>query len=183
MSESALLHKIEKDPSAFVELFQLYYKPIFGYIFRRIGDFDTAADIAIETFTIIFKNIRYFEYRGISVKVWIYRIASNEVNLHFRMKKKHNRLFERLDADQDFRHYIEDDRARLESELQKHQQYLSVLEQVKTLPVRYQEVIALRYFEGKENKEIAEILNLNEGTLKSLLSRGLEKLRIKCNPI
>ena len=48
-------------------------------------------------------------------------------------------------------------------------------------PVKYQEVIALRYFEGKDNKEIAEILNINEGTLKSLLSRGIEKLRVKCN--
>jgi RNA polymerase sigma-70 factor, ECF subfamily len=182
VTESALLHKIEKDPSAFAELFHLYYKPIFGYIFRRIGDFDTAADIAIETFTKIFRHIRYFEYRGISIKVWIYRIASNEINQFFRNKKKHNRLFERLEEDQDFRHYIDDDRARLEVELHKHEQYLSVLEQVKTLPIKYQEVIALRYFEGKENKEIAEILNLNEGTLKSLLSRGLEKLREKCNP-
>ncbi|MEP7322807.1 MAG: RNA polymerase sigma factor [Saprospiraceae bacterium] len=177
------MHKIEKDPASFAELFHLYYKPIFGYIFRRIGDFDTATDVAIETFTKIFQHIRYFEDRGISIKVWIYRIASNEVNQYFRAKKKHNKLFERLDTNQDFRHYIEDDRARLEAELQKHHQYLSILEQVKTLPVKYQEVIALRYFEGKENKEIAEILNLNEGTLKSLLSRGLEKLRLKCNPI
>jgi len=41
----------------------------------------------------------------------------------------------------------------------------------------------LRYFEAKENKEIAEILDIKEGTLKSLLSRGLEKLREKCNQI
>jgi len=60
---------------------------------------------------------------------------------------------------------------------------MSVLKELKTLPVKYQEVIALRYFEGKENKEIAEILNINEGTLKSLLSRGVEKLRQKCNQI
>jgi RNA polymerase sigma-70 factor (ECF subfamily) len=58
-----------------------------------------------------------------------------------------------------------------------------VVNELKTLPVKYQEVISLRYFEGKENKEIVEILNINEGTLKSLLSRGLEKLRKKCNQI
>ena len=58
-----------------------------------------------------------------------------------------------------------------------------VLKNIKTLPTKYQEVIALRYFEGKQNKEIAEILNIKEGTLKSLLSRGLEKLREKCNQI
>jgi len=45
----------------------------------------------------------------------------------------------------------------------------TTLAQLKTLPVKYQEVISLRYFEGKENKEIAEILDINEGTLKSLI--------------
>ncbi len=76
---------------------------------------------------------------------------------------------------------LQEDRELLESELYKHDQFLKVLDILKTLPVKYQEVISLRYFEGKENKEIAEILNLNEGTLKSLVSRGLEKLRQKCN--
>jgi RNA polymerase sigma-70 factor (ECF subfamily) len=76
-----------------------------------------------------------------------------------------------------------EDRKEIEAELQKHDQFLAILRGLKELPVKYQEVIALRYFEGKENKEIVEILNINEGTLKSLLSRGLEKLRQKCNQI
>jgi len=69
----------------------------------------------------------------------------------------------------------------LETELQRHEQFITILNGLKTLPIKFQEVISLRYFEGKENKEIAEILDMNEGTLKSLLSRGLEKLRVKCN--
>jgi RNA polymerase sigma-70 factor (ECF subfamily) len=68
----------------------------------------------------------------------------------------------------------------MEEELRKHEQFLTVLKQLKTLPLKYQEVISLRYFEGKENGEIAEILNMNEGTLKSLLSRGVKKLQEKC---
>jgi RNA polymerase sigma-70 factor (ECF subfamily) len=60
---------------------------------------------------------------------------------------------------------------------------LIVLKELKTLPIKYQEVISFKYFEGKENKEIAEILLIKEGTLKSLISRGLEKLRKKCNQI
>ena len=78
---------------------------------------------------------------------------------------------------------MDEDRNDIETELQKHNQFVAVLKELKAIPVKYQEVIALRYFEGKSNKEIVEILNINEGTLKSLLSRGLEKLRIKCNQI
>ncbi len=82
-----------------------------------------------------------------------------------------------------FNDYLQEDRIEYEKELQKHDQFLIVVKELKTLPIKYQEVISLKYFEGKENKEIAEILLIKEGTLKSLLSRGLEKLREKCNQI
>ena len=178
-----LLDKIRKTPEAFSELFKLYYQPIFGYIIRRTGNFDDAADIAADTFLKAFRNIHNFRYSGISVKVWLYRIATNEINLYFRFKQRHNSIFERIiTEDKDiFNNYLADDRKEIEAEFQKHEQFLSVLKELKTLPVKYQEVIALKYFEGKDNKEIVEILNINEGTLKSLLSRGLEKLRQKCN--
>ena len=47
------------------------------------------------------------------------------------------------------------------------------------MDTKYQEVIAFRYFEAKDIREISEILGKPEGTIKSLLSRGLEKLRKK----
>lgn len=183
MTEIELLHRIRNNPEEFSELFRLYYKPIFGYIFRRTGDFDDTADIAAETFLKAFKYINNFTYKGISIKVWLFRIATNELNLFFRDKQKHASLFERIDfVDKNqFESYVHEDKLEMEKEIQQHDQFLSVLASLKTLPFKYQEVIALRYFEGKDNKEIAEILNINEGTLKSLLSRGLEKLREKCN--
>ena len=185
MDETDLLNRIRSRPENFSELFKLYYQPIFGYILRRTGSFDDTADIAADTFLKAFRNIHNFRYTGISVKVWLYRIATNEMNLYFRFKQKHSRIFERINIEENeiFRNYLSDDRKEIESELHRHEQFMSVLKELKTLPVKYQEVIALRYFEGKDNKEISEILNINEGTLKSLLSRGLEKLRQKCNQI
>jgi RNA polymerase sigma-70 factor, ECF subfamily len=184
MDEKDLLERIRLEPGLFAELFKLYYKQIFGYILRRTGDFDDTADIAAEVFTNAFRHIRSFKYTGISVKVWLYRIATNQVNLYFRHRKKHSQLFEQLHDEnkETFENYISEDRKEIEAELEKHEQFMSLLRALKTLPIKYQEVISLRYFEGKENKEIAEILDINEGTLKSLISRGLEKLRQKCNP-
>jgi RNA polymerase sigma-70 factor, ECF subfamily len=183
MVESELLSRIRSNPADFSELFSLYYKPIFGYILRRTGNFEEAADIAAETFFKAFRNINRFSYRGISVKIWLYRIATNEVSLFIRQRKKHNSIFERIDsADRNmFNDYVNEDRKVYEAELQKHDQFILVMNELKKLPVKYQEVISLKYFEGKENKEIAEILAIKEGTLKSLLSRGLVKLRQKCN--
>jgi RNA polymerase sigma-70 factor, ECF subfamily len=185
VTEIELLNRIKNNPADFSELFKFYYKPIFGYILRRTGDFDDTADIAADTFLKAFRHINNFSYKGISVKIWLYRIATNEVNLYFRHKQKHNSIFERIDFENLnlFNNYLREDKKELETELQRHHQFLTVLKGLKTLPVKYQEVISLRYFEGKDNKEIVEILNINEGTLKSLLPRGLEKLREKCNQI
>jgi RNA polymerase sigma factor (sigma-70 family) len=185
MSEIELLNKIKSNPAFFSELFKLYYKPIFGYILRRTGDVDDTADIAAETFLKAFRHINNFSYTGISVKVWLYRIATNEVNLYARQKKRYNSIFERIDFEDKglFDNWLHDDKIELETELKKHDEFLMIIKQLKTLPLKYQEVISLRYFEGKDNKEIVDILGINEGTLKSLLSRGLEKLRKKCNQI
>ncbi len=185
MTELELLNKIKDNPAAFSEVFKIYYKPIFSYILRRTGNFDDTADIAADTFFKAFTHIRNFSYKGISIKVWLYRIATNEVNQFFRHKQKHTSLFDKVDIENKelFRNYLHQDKEELEAELQRHRQFLTVLDALKTLPNKYQEVIALRYFEGKDNKEIVEILNINEGTLKSLLSRGLQKLREKCNQI
>jgi RNA polymerase sigma-70 factor (ECF subfamily) len=69
----------------------------------------------------------------------------------------------------------------LEEELTRNEEFLQVQRKLKTIDTKYQEVIALRFFEGKDNKQIAEILNKPEGTVKSLLSRAIEKLKILCN--
>jgi len=185
MTEIELLDRIKENPGDFSILFRLYYKPIFGYLLRRTGNFDDTVDIASDTFLKAFRHINKFDYYGISVKVWLYRIATNEVNMYFRSRQKYNSVFMHVDDDDKsrFNNYVYEDRKELETELQKHDQFLKVLKALKTLSIKYQEVISLRHFEGKGNKEIAEILNINEGTLKSLLSRGLEKLREKCNQI
>ena len=92
MTEIELLNKIKNNSAYFAELFKLYYSPIFGYILRRTGDFDDTADIAADTFLKAFKHINNFSYKGISIKVWLYRIANNEVNLYIRQKKRQNSI-------------------------------------------------------------------------------------------
>ncbi len=183
MTEVELLKRIKNNPEEFSELFKLYYKPIFGYVLRRVGSFDDSADITADTFHKAFRHVNSFVFRGISIKVWLYRIATNEVNLYFRQQKRHNRLFDQIDFESpaEFKTCFQEDQIELEKELQKHRQFAAIQESLQKLPVKYQEVISLKYFEGKKNGEIAEILDMNEGTLKSLLSRGIEKLRKKCN--
>jgi RNA polymerase sigma-70 factor (ECF subfamily) len=179
--EEKLLKEILADQSQFAVLFDSYYQPIYGYIFRRVADYDLARDISAETFLRAFLKIKSFRWNGISISSWLYRIATNEINQYFRKKKYHpEKLGSVLIGD---KYFLAADATReeLEDELQRHQEYIEIQRGLKKLDVRYQEVIALRFFEGKDIKQIAEILEKPEGTVKSLLSRGVEKLKILCN--
>jgi RNA polymerase sigma-70 factor (ECF subfamily) len=177
--EKELLKLIKKDPQAFAILYDNYYNPIFSYVFRRLGNYDLSKDITAETFLKAYQKIGSFVWRGIPVSAWFYRIASNEINLFIRQKKYSPEYIK----DTGLRHYlqyeegIETEKAALEKAMLEHKQFSDVRQQLALLNLKYQEVIALRFFEEKPIKEIALILAKNEGTVKSLLSRGLVKLR------
>jgi len=64
-----------------------------------------------------------------------------------------------------------------EEKLRRHEDFLLLHENISKLPIKYQDVITLRFFENKQIKEIGEILGKREGTIKSLLHRGLKKLK------
>ena len=185
MEEIELLQRIRADPSVFALLFRRYYHPIFAYVYRRIGHIEDSSDVAANTFYKAFLHINRFTPRGISIKVWLYRIATNETNLYFRHRRRRSVVFSAMDmadAAQYTQAFAEDSLA-LEAEMQKHQRFQEVRDALKMIPLNYQEVVALRYFEGKSNREIGEILDMKEGTVKSLLSRGIGRLRQKLQPI
>lgn len=180
--EKTLLESIHANPRNFGALFDHYYKKIFGYAYRRVLDYDIAKDIAAETFLKAFLNIQAFTWKGVSISSWLYKIATNEINSYFRKKKytpeKLHSILE-LELLRGNGQALIDERAELENELKAHSDFIQIQQHMKTLDTKYQEVIALRYFESKDILEISTILEKPEGTIKSLLSRGLEKLRKK----
>lgn len=181
MNEEKLLKEIETDPQKFGELYEVYYKKIFGYVYRRTLDYDTAKDIAAETFLKAYTGIGKFRWRNISVLFWLYRIATNELNKYFNSRKylpeSLKRIHEEYGIDITDYSNAETERIQLEEDLEKHREFTEVNDLIKKLDMKYQDVITLRYFEQKSLKEIAVILNKKEGTVKSLLSRGIGKLK------
>src|ERR1700733_15623567 len=85
--EAELIEQCRSDPAAFGRVFDCWYKPVFGYIMRRTADYDVAKDIAAETFLKAFLKIGGFKWRGISLSAWLYRIATNELNMYYRSSK------------------------------------------------------------------------------------------------
>ena len=179
--EKELVRQAQKDSDAFAELYDLYYPKIFGYVLRRSANLEAAQDITSETFLKALRKLWQFQWRNISFSSWLYKIATNEVSQYFRRAQyKKSISLEEL-QEQGFEllspHDPENELIEAQEKLEQHQDFLEIRGKIVRLPARYQEVIALRFFERKQIKEIAQILGKREGTIKSLLHRAVEKLR------
>jgi RNA polymerase sigma-70 factor (ECF subfamily) len=181
LNEEQLLKDIKNDPQKFGELYEAFHSKIFGYVYRRTTDYEAASDITAETFLKAYVNIAGFKWNNISLLYWLYRIATNELNKYFNghKYKPHslNRIQEEYGIDITDHANAETESIKLQDELEKHQQFMKINGAIRKLDMKYQEVISLRFFEHKSIKEIALILSKKEGTVKSLLSRGIEKLK------
>ncbi len=180
-NEKELVEKSKEDPQAFAILFDKYYETILSYAYHRILDRELAKDITSETFLKAFNAVNRFTWREISFGAWLYRIATNELNMYFRKGRYKpvslNYLENQFGFDAiDFSTTVSEHNKR-ESKEQMDEDFLFLQSKIKDLPIKYQEVLTLRYFELKSIKEIAVILDKKEGTVKSLLSRGIDRLK------
>jgi RNA polymerase sigma-70 factor (ECF subfamily) len=179
--EKELVRQAQKSPDAFATLYDQYYPRILGYILRRTANLEAAQDITSETFLKAFGKLWQFRWRNVSFSSWLYKIASNEINQYFRKAEyKRSISLEEL-QEQGFELLSpcdpESELIEAQEKLKQHQDFLEIQKEITKLPDKYQEVIALRFFEKKQINEIAEILGKREGTIKSLLHRAIEKLR------
>ena len=179
MNEEQTLKDIENDPQKFGEIYEAFHNNIFGYVFRRTTDYEAAKDITAETFLKAYVNIGKFKWRNVSVLYWLYKIATNELNKYFNSHKYSPQSLCRIQEEYgvDIADHSKAENILLQEDLERHQEFKKVNEQIKKLDIKYQDVISLRFFEHKSIAEIAMILDKKEGTIKSLLSRGIEKLK------
>lgn len=160
--EAELVARAKADPGAFAAIYRAYYAPVVGYLYRRVGDEHSAEDLAAETFIKAMRAIGRYEPRGLPLKAWLLRIATNEA--HRRARRERRTLPPARDAgaatsDRDA------DRLR------------GVQEAFLTLPAKWQDVLALHHLEHLAVDQVALVLNCRAGTVKSRLSRAREALR------
>jgi len=177
-AEEELVKRAQHNRETFGELYELYYTRIFNFSLRRTANVQLAMDITSATFLKALREIKKFRWRDVPFSAWLYRVAGNEINDYYRRQGRREERLEDaaqlVDATQ-----FSDEIAEAEEELGRHEEYLLLHEKVAELPQIYQEVIALKFFERKKIREMVGILGKKEGTIKSLLHRGLEKLREK----
>jgi RNA polymerase sigma factor (sigma-70 family) len=137
-----------------------------------------AEELTSNTFFKAFRGLPGFHPRpGIRFRSWLYRIATNEVRMHWRSHKGRRETLPLSDENELPRTIFawpEIESPEIVREKQKR--YAMVHRALGRLPEPYQAALTLRYFEGLGHEEIAEILGKRPGTVRSLVHRGLTRL-------
>ncbi len=161
---------------SFEELVRRYQRPITGYVFRIVGEYEAALDVTQEVFIKVYNSLAKYssEYK---FSTWLYRIAHNAAVDHLRRNSVPQQSLEAENADGTFELQLE---SRLASPEQNHErsQWRSEIEVVvELLPAAYKELIVLRHGQDMSYDEIAEVTGLPLGTVKNRLFRAREMMR------
>jgi RNA polymerase sigma-70 factor (ECF subfamily) len=170
---------------AFAQLIGQYSQPIYSVIARSLQDPADAADITQDVFIKVFRNIGSF-HGDSSLRTWIYRIALHEASNQRRWWKRHKRQEITIDAEFDsdepgesfcLRDTLTSHETSPFDSASQSQMRVKVETALCEVPEAFRTVLVLREIEGFAYDEIAEILDINIGTVKSRLMRGRAALR------
>lgn len=170
-NESTIIEQAKANPARFAPLYDHYYKQIFIFIFKKVRDEFTSEDIASRVFLKALINIKKYQDRGFPFSSWLYRIASNEVNMHYR---RSNRVVEVEIMESDVITLMKEIEEGEEVDRQK-----VVMNCLGQLPLEVSHLIELRYFDQMSFKEMGDILGISHGNAKIRLYRALDKLKKK----
>jgi RNA polymerase sigma-70 factor (ECF subfamily) len=165
--------------TAYEELLNRYQQPIFGIVYRLLGDQNDASDVVQEIFLKIFRSVHSFKERS-SLRTWIYRIAVNEAHNHrrwFSRHKKHEVAMDREDGEHGIFEIAPDPGPSPFDFALDRETHLLIERALEELSPVFRTAVVLRDIEGLGYEEIADILQISLGTVKSRILRGREALR------
>ena len=139
---------------------------------HRLFDRSAAEDVTSTVFLQAIEHFSSFQGSDQGFRNWVYKIATNVINLHLRNAARTKTL---LETDTDVISHPYDDGDRLVDN--RAGALADVKRAILTLKPEYQAIIALRFFETMDFDDIAEILSSSPATVRSQLSRALTRLR------
>ena len=160
----------------FEELVRRYQRPISAYVYRMVGNYESALDLTQEIFIKVYSSLE--RYRAeFKFSTWIYKIAHNAAVDHLRRTAtREQSLVAGPEGDQ-FDLPIESNGLSPEQESEQRERRGEIETVVRALPANYRELIILRHSQDLSYEEIVEVTGLPLGTVKNRLFRAREMMR------
>ena len=167
---------------AYEELLTRFQQPVYALALRLLSDPSEAADVVQEVFLKVFRNIGSFRGQS-SLRTWVYRITVNEAHNARRWFFRHRRREVELDSDpqeaRSWKDTIPDGCVSPYDAAFEREQHVMLEAALDKLTPIFREAVVLRDITGMSYEEIAEVLGVSLGTVKSRILRGREALRVE----
>lgn len=159
------------DQAAFEAFIHRYHVPIHQYVERLLKDAKKAEDVVQETFIRLLKQLKNKQIPSYP-KAWLYRVASNICKDYWRSAQ-----YRSEDTAKEEMPVTEDPLASVVEIYEKQETRKEILHSLSHLSQSQQQIVMLRFYQDMKLKEIAEIMDLPLGTVKSNLFHALKKLK------
>ncbi len=183
--ESEFIERLMAGDAEALETFVArYINDVYKLLLRLTADKEEASDLTQETFLRAIRAIKSF--RGDSdLKTWLFRIAINVSNSRFRWWQKRGiSITLSFDSEEiDLRKIVSSDTENPECVTLKKERESILIKALMKVPKKFRDAVILRDIEGFSYEEIAEILQVNLGTVKSRIARGREEFRKRISTI
>jgi len=160
----------------FEELVRRYQRPITSYVFRMLGDHESALDVTQEVFIKVYNSLNKYS-SDYKFSTWLYRIAHNAAIDHMRRNSISAMSIEAENPDGSYQIQIESRRPSPEQDHERREWRHEIDAVVRCLPPTYRDLILLRHSRDLSYDEIAEVTGLPLGTVKNRLFRAREMMR------
>jgi len=161
---------------SFEELVRRYQRPIAAYVYRMVGNYESALDLTQEIFIKVYNSLR--RYRAeFKFSTWIYKIAHNAAVDHLRRNSTREQSLVAGTEGETFDLPIESARLTPEQESERRERRTEIESVIRALPANYRELIILRHSQDLSYEEIVEVTGLPLGTVKNRLFRAREMMR------
>jgi len=170
---------LEGDATAFRGLVERYQGRVYAIVFGMVRNREDARDIVQESFVKAYRNIRTYRMEA-SFHTWLYRIAVNMTIDHLRKHTRHpmNEYNDQVEQEEPDGEYQTDHLQRHPGrDLERQRLYKKIMNAMQQLPPDQRQVVLLREIEGLSYKEIADTMEIPEGTVMSRLFYARKKLQ------
>ena len=163
---------VDGDHEAFERVFDRHAGLVHGFVRRRTSDEDVAEDIAAQVFLEAWRQRRKVALLDGSLRSWLLGVASNLVRRHWRSLDRSKRAVARLPVPKS----VPDHADRIAEHLDAQQRLIDLRTELETMPRKQVEVLLLWAWEEMSHPEIADVLGIPVGTVRSRLSRARKRL-------
>ena len=178
MDEKTLIRRVQNgDHEAFAQLIKTHEINVYHLCFRMSGNREDALDLSQETFLKAWRGIGFYKFES-AFSTWLYRLTQNVcIDFLRRQKRRPTTSLTAGEDDEEVEWEIADSAPSPETQVLDQERSRAVAQAMEKLEDEFRMVLLLRVVEDRPYEEIAEIMNLKVGTVKSRLARARLKLK------